>query len=342
MSRSRSRSFLEKSVAAAVSAIELYNKPDFRYREEAFSILMVNAWELLLKARILTLNGNRLSALYVWEQRQKKDGSRGRRRVPRRNRAGNPMTIGVPKALDVLIGLGETFLAGACRENIEVLTEIRDNAIHFRHSDKDLARKVQEVGTACLRNFLILVDRWFDHDLSAYNFYLMPLSLFHPFELESRSVNRRQVQLENLLAYIARQELSHESEEQREFNVSLRLETRFVKAQSSDAIPFARVDDPAHITINISEEEALKRYPLDYEQLTSTLRRRYTDFVADDRYHALRQQLEAEPRLCRMRLLDPRNPHGMKKKFFSSEIVKEFDKHYKRRREGGLPPSDAR
>jgi hypothetical protein len=35
-----------KSVQAAVAAIEIYNKPSFSYREEAFSLLMANAWEL--------------------------------------------------------------------------------------------------------------------------------------------------------------------------------------------------------------------------------------------------------------------------------------------------------
>ena len=40
----------EKSVQAAIAAIEIYNKPNFSYREEAFALLMSNAWELLLKA----------------------------------------------------------------------------------------------------------------------------------------------------------------------------------------------------------------------------------------------------------------------------------------------------
>ncbi|BAW80716.1 hypothetical protein TAO_1346 [Candidatus Nitrosoglobus terrae] len=34
-----------------LSAIEIYNKPDFKYREEIFSIIAINAWELLLKAK---------------------------------------------------------------------------------------------------------------------------------------------------------------------------------------------------------------------------------------------------------------------------------------------------
>ena len=49
-----SKELLEKSVQAALSAIEIYNKPDFRYREEVFAILMCNSWELLLKAKALS------------------------------------------------------------------------------------------------------------------------------------------------------------------------------------------------------------------------------------------------------------------------------------------------
>jgi hypothetical protein len=42
--KARCQHLLEKSVHAALSAIEIYNKPDFKYREESFSILLVNAW----------------------------------------------------------------------------------------------------------------------------------------------------------------------------------------------------------------------------------------------------------------------------------------------------------
>ena len=55
---------LEKSVAAMLSAIEIYNKPDFKYREETFSVLCINAWELLLKAKVLNLASNRIASLY--------------------------------------------------------------------------------------------------------------------------------------------------------------------------------------------------------------------------------------------------------------------------------------
>ena len=38
---------LDKSIVAMLAAIEVYNKPTFSFREESFSILAVNAWELL-------------------------------------------------------------------------------------------------------------------------------------------------------------------------------------------------------------------------------------------------------------------------------------------------------
>ena len=37
----------EKSLNAALSALEIYNKPNCNYREENFCILMINAFELL-------------------------------------------------------------------------------------------------------------------------------------------------------------------------------------------------------------------------------------------------------------------------------------------------------
>lgn len=58
MPKSRSHTLSEKAVSAATAAIEIYNKPIFAYREESFAILMLNAWELLLKARVLLENSN--------------------------------------------------------------------------------------------------------------------------------------------------------------------------------------------------------------------------------------------------------------------------------------------
>jgi hypothetical protein len=54
--KARYKHLLENSISAILSAIEIYNKPDFKYRNEIFVILTVNAWELLLKSKILKDN----------------------------------------------------------------------------------------------------------------------------------------------------------------------------------------------------------------------------------------------------------------------------------------------
>lgn len=63
--KARSRELLDRAIVAMVAAIDVYNKPNFPYRAESFTILALNAWELLLKARWLALHSNQLSSLYV-------------------------------------------------------------------------------------------------------------------------------------------------------------------------------------------------------------------------------------------------------------------------------------
>jgi hypothetical protein len=91
--------FVEKSVGAALSAIEIYNKPDFKYREETFAILMINAWELLLKAKIIKENGGNLRSIYDFQKKQGKKGNLLKRPVLILNRSGNPKTKGFPTAI---------------------------------------------------------------------------------------------------------------------------------------------------------------------------------------------------------------------------------------------------
>ncbi len=69
--KARSKELLDRAVAATVAAIEIYNKPDFLYREEAFSVLAINGWELLLKAKWLADHNNKINALYVMDPRKK-------------------------------------------------------------------------------------------------------------------------------------------------------------------------------------------------------------------------------------------------------------------------------
>lgn len=45
--------FIKKSIEAFILGLELYNKPTIKYRIEGFSFFICNAWELMLKAKLL-------------------------------------------------------------------------------------------------------------------------------------------------------------------------------------------------------------------------------------------------------------------------------------------------
>ena len=82
----RSVRFLQKAEAALLSAIEVYNRPTFEYREETFAILALNAWELLIKAKLLAEHNNRIRALYTFERRTLKNGQQSQKFYLKRNR----------------------------------------------------------------------------------------------------------------------------------------------------------------------------------------------------------------------------------------------------------------
>jgi len=87
---------LDRAIAAAIASIEIYNKPDFRYREEAYAVLAINAWELLLKAKWLADHKHDLAALYVREQSKGKTAGKGKKQRIKRTRSGNPRSAKKP------------------------------------------------------------------------------------------------------------------------------------------------------------------------------------------------------------------------------------------------------
>lgn len=330
MKHPKHKSFVEKSIGAALSAIEIYNKPDFKYREETFAILMINSWELLLKAKIIRENKGDLKSIYILVNKIGKKGNKLNTLTPELNRSKNPKTIGLPKCLS-LCEVSPINLDQAVKENIFLLMEIRDTAIHFQHADLYLSKKVFEIGTASLKNYLTLITEWFNYDLSVYNFFLMPMTFFHEFEaIKSFSINSNKEQIENLLKYISEKEKQSPSDESKDFNISLKLETKFVKSTSTESLLVNYSTDPDAIKINVQEEDALKNYPYDYAKLTAALRKRYTNFIENNSYHAIRKPLMKNKKYCKTRLLDPNNAKSPKKDWYSSEIFKEFDKHYKK------------
>lgn len=172
--KARWRELLDRAIAAIVAAIEIYNKPDFHYREETFAILAVNGWELLFKAKWLSLHKNQAHSLYVREKETTLKGTPRKRLKMKKTRSGNPYTYGIDWLADKLTQQRQLDIT--VWKNIQGLLEIRDSAVHFYNPGSAFSLRLQEIGAASLKNFVTLVRDWFKRDLSEFNFYLMPLS----------------------------------------------------------------------------------------------------------------------------------------------------------------------
>ena len=161
----------------------------------------------------------------------------------------------------------------------------------------------------------------------------MPISFFHPGDITALSLNKEDKHHKNLLKYIAKKEKDFPTVEISKHNISLILETKFVRGTSTEAIPM-KFDptNPNAISVKVdSEEHFANKYPWAYlEDLIPKLKERYSNFKADTKYNKIKKTLDKNIAFCGLRYLDIKKK-GVPKKYYSPEILKEFDKHYKKR-----------
>ena len=229
--KARSKELIDRAIAATIAAIEIYNKPDFRYREEAFAVLAINGWELLLKAKWLADHSNDLVALYVRKPTKSKAATKGKKPRIKRTRSGNPFTHSLDFLAKKLVESG-TLDANAWK-NLEALLELRDSAIHFYNRSPAFSQRLQEIGAASVKNFAAAAADWFKRDLSEFNFYLMPLSFVRlPTQAEAVVLNPEE---KNFLAFLEGLE-TKQDDPAAPYSVSVNFEIKFTRSKAKDAL----------------------------------------------------------------------------------------------------------
>ena len=313
--KSRSRELLDRSIAATVAAVEIYNKPDFPYRAESFCILVINGWELLFKAKWLRENHNKIRSLFVMEHRRKIDGTESKLRKIKRTRSGNPLTHGIEYLGRKLVEQKQ--LEQAAMDNINALIEMRNSSVHFyNQSEMKFAIRLQGIGAASLNNFVLTVQKWFSRDLSELNFYLMPLSFVRlPRRTKAIMLSNEE---KNFLTYLGGLEKKAETANS-EYAVTINIDVKFIRSKSGDTTKVRPTREPDATEIRMTEEQIREQYPWDYGKLTEECKRRYQDFKCDQKYHSIRKPLLGDEKFCYTRRLDPENPKSSKLDFVQNE-----------------------
>lgn len=306
-----------------LSAIEIYNKPNFGYREDVFSILCVNSWELLLKAILLRENKYKMTSLYVMIPKLKKDKKPSKIMVPAENRCGNPKTITLTDVINRLKEKG--LIPKGLEENLEALIELRDNAIHFANMGS-ISKTIQELGFATIKNYMSFVkNNGIELDLTKYNFYLMPLA-YVGSKVDADAVLTDK---ENNYINLLKRQIS-ESDDTSEYDIVISIDLKFERGTSIDALKMSYAPDG--IPVKISEEDFRKKWPLTYNDMLKKCREIYSDFKQNAQFYAILRRIKAEGKMCSEKKLDIHNPKSPKTTFYSSNVFKEFDKEYSRRK----------
>lgn len=325
---STSKQLLKKSEAAIIAAVEVYNKPTFAYREETFAMLALNAWELLLKAKLVADANNDVRILWVREPRRLKSGSLSTRLYVRRNRSGNPYTINLGQAIAEL-AKSVADLPPPVRSNLQALTEIRDNAVHFMNASPLLAKTVLEIGSATLKNFVELGRVWFELDLSSYPLFLMPIGFIAaPGSASAVAAGSDE---ERLIEYLTSLMRNAPTDAAKGFHVALEVDLSFKRASGLSATPVSWTSDPSAPKVLMAEEDIRKIFRWEYSELVERCRARYSNFKRNSRCHDLMKRIKADPKLCKVRLLDLEKPQGVKKEYYNPNALQVFDQHYTRK-----------
>lgn len=129
---------LEKSQEAFTIALELYNRPTIKYRVEAFSFFICNAWELMLKARIIDTSG--FSAIFF--------------------RDDNTRTISITDCIRRIF----TDKKEPLRVNLETIVSLRDTSTHFITIEYE--QLYAKLFQSCVFNYVNKLNEFFDIDVT--------------------------------------------------------------------------------------------------------------------------------------------------------------------------------
>ncbi|MDE0218512.1 MAG: DUF3644 domain-containing protein [Spirochaetaceae bacterium] len=136
------KGLIEKSIEAYVLALETINRLTIRYRLETFCYLVCNAWELLLKAKIIDRENDSDSIFY------------------RKTIDGQKRSLSLRDCLKQVLSNERDPI----RRNIEYIEGLRDAAVHLIIGD--IPRDVIGLSQACVINYHKCLNEWFSESLS--------------------------------------------------------------------------------------------------------------------------------------------------------------------------------
>lgn len=253
---------LENSLSAALSSIEIYNKPNFKYREQIFTMLIVNAWELLLKAKIVKDANDNIESLYIL------DKNAGKYKL---TKSGNPMTIEITRTMN-LVNLDETI-----QRNLRPLIDYRDSVVHL-YSDEALNYVLYTLGVAALQNYQKLIRIWFNQSLGEYNFYILPLGFTYHFQtLALIELEKEPEIISNLIKSVIDTKNAQDEDSDFFFTCEVTANVKKVAVTSDADLHVASNPDAKEKIVIERVKSLIEQYPFSYREVVERVKKELPD-----------------------------------------------------------------
>lgn len=328
------KTLVKNGCAALMAAIEIHNKPVFDYRYEVCTLLIINAWELVVKAFIY-------------------------KRLPKVKLEEDGQPLAFKKCLKILEGhfAGEdkkAFLP--IKESLENLYKYRNSVAHFHSEELDTI--LFSLLRASVIDFAAFVKTHFNCDVCGGPTVILPIHVsgdFNPVEFlvkrptESGASNEVRDFINGLFESCERLQaagvndsiLSTWTMEILSAKKASNADVLAARANTApDATPINLLntlgseikisDSPSATLVRMTDEEFFKIYSENYEAVCNTASDMFRDFKANPKFHAIKEKLQGNPNFHGIRWLGPEGK-GQKKDWYTKAIYDELAKHYTRK-----------
>lgn len=311
--KSIAKQLLRSSESALFAGIEIHNKPHFDYRYATATTLIVNAWELALKAYIYKHIDKKL----IYEK-------------------GTKHTKAFLKVLSLvyehITGQEKNKSFSAVYENLRLLNRYRNSYIHFVETELDPV--IFMLISKAVMNYDTFMKKYFKNDITKDdNLVILPIGMKLPFNPISylrqdyakahndfvdevvnsiRELNENKIQESVVIGFDVYADCVRDMS-----NADILKGVE----NSKKGVPFCNAiritDDP-----NAPEVRVVPNLPpLSYKELRLRAKEKKPDIKFGPTFNKAMRKIKVNPKLCKSNYLDPKKKTGTKKDFYTISAV---------------------
>lgn len=322
MSRGKSvtKLLLDSSQAALFAGVEIHNKPHIDYRYPTSVILIINAWELALKAYVYKYIGKNK----IYERDEKH-------------------TITFSKAMTLvredINNLEKNKKFNVIYDNLTLLNEYRCSNIHFIESELDAI--IFMLLSKAVLSYDVFIKKFFKRDITRDdNLIILPVGFklpFNPIDYLSQNYNTVHNDFINAVIHSVRELNSNGIQDS--IIVGFTVVTNKVRDIKNADIIAALSDTPnateLRRSVRVTDDPSAPIFriepsilPLRYADLRTKVKSKDPSIKFGKAFNFAMKKIKANNSLCQVRYLDPKNKSGLKTEFYDENAVDALIREY--------------